>query len=164
MLVQMPLGDAGTEYTLKLMAAIAHGASRAPIIQNVAHALTQQLPDTAVAKIGAVRRYLASYVTFQNDPPGIEYVQQPTRLAQEIAENGVTYGDCDDVATLGASLGLALGLRARYIVVGFRPWPVPFAHVYLELSGDGVSWEVLDTTKPRGGPPVAVVRKATYPI
>lgn len=157
------MGDAGTRYTLNMMAAIARGASRSPPIRAVAHALIAQLPGTSTAAIGAIRRYVATYVTFQNDPPGVEYVQQPVRLVQEIADHGVTYGDCDDVATLAAALGLSMGLRARYVVVAFRPLPTPYAHVYLELSGDGVTWEVLDTTRPRGLQP-AVTRKAVYPV
>ena len=163
MLTTMPMGDAGTKYTLKMMSAIARGASRSATIQQTAHELVSGIPATATAQIAAIRRYVGSFVTFQDDPPGIEYVQQPVRLVQEIAAHGVTFGDCDDVATLAAALGLAIGLKAQYVVTAFKPLPTPFAHVYLQLSGDGQLWETLDTTRPRGLQPT-VTRIATYTI
>jgi transglutaminase-like putative cysteine protease len=163
MLAAMPMGDAGTQYTLRMMASIARGASKSPVVATVARQLVAQLPATPTAQVGAIRRYLSTHVVFQNDPPGIEYVQQPVRLVQEITQNGETYGDCDDVATLGAALGLALGYQARYVVTAFKPQPTPYAHVYLQLRGSDGVWQTLDTTRPRGFQPQPT-RMAMYPI
>lgn len=71
-------------------------------------------------------------------------------MLEEARELGHASGDCDDAAILGAALALEMGLRARFIVLGFQPWG-PYAHVYAEVS-EGGPWVDLDVTAPHQFP------------
>jgi transglutaminase-like putative cysteine protease len=52
----------------------------------------------------AVRRWIRSYIDFRLDPDGIEYLQDPFYLLTETRT-----GDCDDMATLAATLLASIG-------------------------------------------------------
>ena len=106
-----------------------------------------------------IRAFLAAHVRFQLDPLGVELIRTPSYLLRQIEDTGRAEGDCDDVAVLGAALGMAAGIPARYVLVGLTPGD-PFEHVYAELL---TAWGPvdLDTTRPAQMPPgVEVVRTA----
>ena len=70
-------------------------------------------------------------------------------------------GDCDDAATLGATLAKALGRPARFRVLAFRPG-APYGHVVTDVW-DGRAWRDLDVTGPAQNVPVHVARSMTFP-
>jgi len=145
----MPSGDTGTYWTLRMMGAIARRASHDSSVRRAAGRIVGGLPADPRGRIEAIRRYLSDHVKYVLDPDGIEYVQQPARLVAEIDVHKETHGDCDDVATLGAALGKAIGMRARFVIAGFKGPTAPFTHVYVELSPpDREEWAALDTTRP----------------
>lgn len=111
----------------------------------------------------ALRAWLLNKVMFQADPLGVELLRSPTEMAREAFTEGVTFGDCDDVAALGAALGLALGLPVRYVVLAFTDTG-PFEHVYTEVQADG-KWVELDTTRPAQYPAdYQAARRATFDV
>jgi hypothetical protein len=93
-----------------------------------------------------------------SDPSGVELLHDPVLLLEDIRERGQARGDCDDVAVLGAALGGAMGLSARFVVVGFRGPNEPFEHVWTELY-DGTTWRELDVTRPRNAEAPATTRE-----
>ena len=106
-----------------------------------------------------LRDWLAGVVRFTSDPETValkaggevavdDYLRDPvTEQIPQLRATGEIRGDCDDVATLGASLALAAGLPVRFRVVSFSPNPpMPFSHVYAEaLTSRG--WLDLDVTR-----------------
>lgn len=131
------LGIVGTMATARKMERMARAGSCTEPVRRLAAGLRT---------VSNLRRFLAASVRFEFDPPGHELVVHPAMMVEEIERDGYTAGDCDDVATLGASLALALGLRVRFALVRFEPGG-EFLHVYTEV-GSGAGWAELDTTRP----------------
>lgn len=97
-----------------------------------------------------IRRWLGNRFRFLRDPEGVELLRTPDALLDDIARGGYTSGDCDDAAVLGAALGRAAGLPARFVVFGWAGSEGPFTHVFAELgAGPGSRWIDLDVTRPR---------------
>jgi transglutaminase-like putative cysteine protease len=81
-------------------------------------------------------------IYFLNDPAGTEWLQSPRATLDAGA------GDCDDRATLLASMLQSFGVRSRFKVIAVdRRRPGSFSHVYLvaDVSGRQVP---LDPTYP----------------
>lgn len=98
----------------------------------------------SVGMYHSLRDWIAARVEFLPDPlVDGDVLRVPAYLLNEIARFGVARADCDDCAMLSAALGKAVGLPARFRVLGFPAW----AHVYTELlTADG--WAELDVTEP----------------
>lgn len=142
-------GDRGTDRTLMEMRGMAQRAE--PYIPD---ALRRFDPWT-------LREWLAEHMRFEADPPGTELVRHPLLMLDSINRGGYAVGDCDDAATLGATLALASGLLARYRVVGFSR-DGPFAHVWTDAFDPrtGLGRD-LDIFRPRELPSgLAIYREA----
>lgn len=116
-----------------------------PIVRETAVALVRGTGTHSEAQAALIRRFLDEHVSFLRDPRGIELLTAPATQLTTIRTLGSASGDCDDVAVLGAALGLAVGLRARFVVVGRQQ----FEHVFTVLGDpSGRSWWEVDTTRP----------------
>lgn len=147
-LASLPPGDAGTFATADAMRKVANENATDPVVRRVAIHITRGGPPRDLPRqIAAIRSFLTRRVNFIDDPQTAELVQDPAWLLLDIEREGVTYGDCDDVATLGAALGQAIGIPARFVLAAFGESDAPFSHVWAELY-DGESWRELDTTRP----------------
>lgn len=151
---EIPGGDAGIEATIVHMRRVAREGARDPAVLELAARLEGA---TATGAAQRIRGFLSRSVHFRDDPPGLELVRTPGYMLQELEERGRIEGDCDDVAVLGAALGMAAGMRAQYVLVGFSP-AAPWSHVYAELIPPGLPAVELDTTRPAQMPRGAVQR------
>lgn len=111
--------------------------------------------------IAALRGWLADRLTFHPDPPDMEWVDDPADQMQTLGAVGRIHGDCDDAATLGATLARAMGLPARFVVAGFGRAPAPYEHVWTEVF-DGSRWHDLDVT--RAPDALSPSRRAVYTL
>lgn len=102
------------------------------------------------AHAGAIRAWIDVKVRFQPDPYGMELLREVPEMLEDMARWGAAQVDCDDVAVLSAALGKAVGLRPRFVVLGFEGPVGWYRHVYTELS-DGVAWTEIDVRRPPGG-------------
>lgn len=116
-----------------------------PTIRVASRIVSGVVPNT-LQMAGAIRGWLDSRVTFQPDPHGIETLREVHEMFRDISELGNAQIDCDDISILGATLGKAVGLPARFTVLAFPPHN-NFQHVYTELN-TGRGWLDLDITKP----------------
>jgi len=145
----IPDGDDGTFTVVDRMVELVRARIAHPVVRRAAVDLANTVPAQHLAgQVAAVRKFLERRVPFLSDPSGVELLHDPVLLLEDIRERGTARGDCDDVAVLGAALGGALGLSARFVVVGFRGPNEPFEHVWTELH-DGTAWRELDVTRPR---------------
>lgn len=86
--------------------------------------------------------WLRRKIRFLRDPHELEALHAPPLVLATIAERGSALVDCDDVAMLGAALGMAIGFPARFVAIGKGG---EFEHVFAELMAPGgAGWFDLD--------------------
>lgn len=131
---------------IRHMRELARKALRQPLTIRAAERIIP--PDVPTAdKVFFLRDWLAQNWVFQPDPVGMELLRTPDFLLTEMGHGEPGRGDCDDVATLAAALGMAAGIPARFVLVSFGPG-LPFTHVYCELLTACNGWVELDVTRP----------------
>jgi len=166
--VNLPHGEAGTERTVDEMCRLVRSSLSDPLVVDAARRVVAACPPrNDVCRANAIRRWLAANFQFERDPVGVELVMTPRLMLDRIAQGRVVQGDCDDAATLGAAIGMAVGLRARFVLLGFGPKRgdrIPLTHIYTALNVmvplGGRRWVQLDVTKPEGAqPPTRVTWK-----
>jgi len=146
----LPSGDAGTRKTLGLMRQLALDGARQPEVQAAAVSIVRQAgapPHDHMAELIALYRFVRDQVRFTDDPVNVEKLQGP-RYTLEVLS-----GDCDDRATLLASLARSIGIPAdlRFRVVAANPRNRAYSHVYVmaRLRGRDIA---LDPTYPENQP------------
>lgn len=146
----MPDGDVGTQEAVKRMAQYVNDARANPLVRLTAVAIVRDCGGrNADCQARAIRQYLDDHLSFIRDPAGLELFHTPEWQLLQIAKKAYIAVDCDDVAILGAALGKAIGLRARFVVIGFQGLRGPFSHIWAELLGDRGQWRELDITRSR---------------
>jgi len=126
-----------------------------PLVRLTASAIVGGINgQDGAEQANAIREYLENTTEFLRDPDGVEMLHGPVWQVQQIRQNGIVRVDCDDVAMLAAALGKSVGLRARFVVVGFGNAKSPYRHVWAELSPRNFpAWVDMDITRPVQGLP-----------
>lgn len=161
----IPSDDAGTRLTLARMADLVNGpeGQADPLVNETAHQIVLRVPprDT-LGYARAIRAWARSRFRFVPDPLDVETLRSPHYMLSHTDHlGGLMMGDCDCAALL-AALGKAIGLPARFVVLGFSSLDNAWGHVYAELGTDQ-GWLDLDVTKPRG-PVESPSRTMTYDV
>jgi transglutaminase-like putative cysteine protease len=141
-------GDAGAYQTLRQMSVYAQQAAAA----FPGPTLWPNLEPTMRAR--AIRGWLERHTRYREDPPGIEHSRHPLEMLASLSqgENPVA-GDCDDIASLGAAVALACGLRARWRMVRLGGPGSDYGHVFAEVAASHRGpWVDLDVTRPQALP------------
>ena len=141
--------DARTRQTVAAMRSVTLQSLRDPAIVERAAAVVRDIDGRDRAgQIRAIRSWLARHVRFLPDPliDG-DVIRTPALLLLQFDRDGMIRGDCDDVATLAATLGHAVGIPARFVTLAFHGPKAPFRHVYTELQDQAGNWRELDVTE-----------------
>lgn len=127
-----------------------------PAVRLTASQITAGIPgQDATEQAYAIREWVEQHTDFLRDPDGAEMLHGPVWQLQQVQQRGSVRVDCDDVAMLAAALGKSIGLRARFVVVGFNGAQGPYSHVWSELSPPRTNqWIEMDTTRPAQGLPL----------
>lgn len=134
-------GARGTRQTLRLMARIVREFKSHPLIRNTARELVQSLPGQDYrGEAETLLRFVQTDIRYLQDINGIETIHSPDVTLEYRS------GDCDDSATLFASLLESIGHPTRFIAVGFNA-PNQFEHVFVETR-IGAQWLAGETTIP----------------
>lgn len=142
----IPPGNLGIAITVWKMRRLARLGARDPLLRRVAWSIASSSSDPTDVAYG-IRSFLEGANRFEFDPDGVELLKTVRYQMRELEHRGEVIGDCDDVAILGAALGHAVGLPARFVLLAFQHG-APYEHVYAELlTPEG--WLELDTTKPQ---------------
>jgi len=133
-------GREGTFKTLQEMRKLVLKASQNPMIYNLARYLVQSIPsEDKYNRASRIFEFVRDYIDYVNDPLGTELLRSPEIVLKE------RNGDCDEKATLLASLYRAVGFPVAFVVCG--PDPEHFKHVYVAVKV-GNWWLTADPTVP----------------
>lgn len=136
-------GDPGTFATVQLMRRLVRRSLAEPVVRFAALQIIRGLRGDG-EQARALAQWLRSHTQFVRDPRGVEWLHDPATLLRQGFDRGVIQGDCDDLAMLAAALGMSIGLRARFVVVGRQA----FEHVYTVLGDpQGRQWFELDVSR-----------------
>ena len=124
-------GDLGVYQTLAVMRQMARTAAATFHVRALAVQWTAGA-RTPLERAVALRSQLARVYRYVDDLSA-ETLYPPLVLVAELQDSGEITGDCDDLATLGAALGLAVGLAPTFVVVSEDP-DGPFSHVFTVLA------------------------------
>lgn len=149
-LSSIPDGDAGTYATLQAMRHLARRDSLDPQMRMAASQAVRGVPGAFGTEHSRILRdWITDRTSFLADPTYAEALHAPAWQIRQILTRGVLGVDCDDVAMLAAAMGLSIGLRARFVIVGFTLPNAPFRHVWCDLaSAEGGPWVTIDPTRP----------------
>lgn len=163
-LLPVRFGDGGAADTVTIMQGMVDRAITDPgVIQEARQLVSQSGSRDHDGQISAIRAFLADHFLFVEDPLGHETIMDPRTQLDTIAQKYYVQGDCDDAATLGAGLGMAVGIPARFVTLGFHGPTGPYEHIYTELLGDS-GWLDLDVTKSTGRRIRAATRTTVWPL
>ncbi len=146
---QYTIGDgqaAGLD-TLHRMRQITRAQIAEPIVRLTSAAIVRGTGTDSARQIFLLRQWIQSHVGFLRDPNGHELLHTPAMLLQSIADQGSIEVDCDDVAMLAACMGLSIGLRAQFEMIG--EWG-GYSHVFTNLGAPFsiTEWVDMDITRP----------------
>jgi transglutaminase-like putative cysteine protease len=159
----IPSGDAGTRAMIDSMKRNVARDYLKPVVRLKAVEIVKGLPARQDdQQIAAIRAWLQQHFSFLRDPRGAELNYSPEWMLREIANTGVMNADCDDAAVLAATLGKAIGLRARFVCLAFFSKSAGFAHVYTDLAspiGKSPTWIEMDVTRGAQSIPVSQISR-----
>jgi hypothetical protein len=150
----LPDGVDGIRATLKLMSDVAAKYKKDIGIVTLARQLIATAPGPANAKnysdfVRLIQHFVRDQIRYVRDIHGVETLQTPVRTLQ------IRTGDCDDKATLIASLLASIGLQTRFVALAFNNGP--YSHVIAEVRL-GTNWvpleTIIDGIEPGWFPPV----------
>lgn len=144
-------GDGGILQTLSAMRRDARTFAASPAYRLLADSLAGH--GSRTAQWVNLRMFLRTNTGFTPDPSWLELVRTAYEQLRAL-RNGPALGDCDDIATLAAALVVAVGGRARFVVLGFGP-PGPaadYTHVYAEMETAPGVWRDFDLTRQAASP------------
>lgn len=119
-------GAPGIIQTVRLMRAIVRKYRANPIIRARALSLVQLVPQLdTYGEIRALFEFTRDRIRYTGDVLDVETLTTPDRTLESGA------GDCDDKATLLASLLESIGVPTRFVTTGYT-MPGVFEHVYVE--------------------------------
>jgi transglutaminase-like putative cysteine protease len=140
-LFELADGAQGVRDTLYLMRSIVQRYKTDVNIRHIAASLVQSLPQKDWSgQVQRLHQFVRDNIRYIRDIDGVETIQTPDKTLE------LKYGDCDDKATLLATLLQTIGHPARFVAVGTRA-PGEYQHVYLETL-IGKRWVPLETTEP----------------
>lgn len=148
-LLSIRSGSGGVTDTLKLMVQVARQYKVNPLVrQTAARAIARVREKDDLAEAGALQNWVRSNIRYTGDVLDTETLQTPDYTLAE------GYGDCDDQATLLATMLMAVGIPAAYCAIAVDG--EPFSHVltFARLRGyipPEVSLETTLTTDPDTG-------------
>lgn len=137
----------GPDDTLREMIKLALGSrgEQSILIRTMKDHIVRKLQaKDYLGEILAIRNFAAEKIRYSNDALGVEQVQDPQRIAEEIIRTGNAVGDCDDIACFIGALGRQLGRECEFVVVGFGS-PGNYSHVFTRIrEPKSKKWIVCD--------------------
>jgi transglutaminase-like putative cysteine protease len=155
-------GDRGIAQTLDIMRGLIHKGSRELEVRAAAiDAIRGVRPHDHRGEVNALFRFVRDRIHFVNDVAGVETLQGPR------ATLSIGAGDCDDKATLLASLLGAVGISSSLrVVAANRRAPGRFSHVYVvaHVGGRNIPLDPTYARTPPGWQVPGALRRAEVAV
>ena len=143
-ILPLPTGDAGVSLTLSHLRQFVTQAQTSELAHAaVQDALALTPEKSPQAEAAALLAWVRSRYRYTLDPVEVELVRDPRYLLRQIQTQGMFYGDCDDAATLLATLLETAGYPTRFVVQG--DVGDSYSHILVEVDLDGI-WTAADVT------------------
>lgn len=160
---KLPPGVPGTDATVSAMSSVAMGVfgAKSPKIRALAIDILRaaQVPEKDYAmEMVAIHNWVRDQIRYVRDAQGQETISTP----EETAFNSKAE-DCDGKSVLEAALLGAIGVKTRFVVVGFTQ--NCYAHVYLQaqLKDRWISLDPIMRQHPAGWEAPNMPAKKVYP-
>lgn len=102
---------------------------RSVLVRSMTEHVVRGLKDKDyLSEILAIRNFVATHCRYTNDPRHVEWVKDPQRMVEEITAYGRCVIDCDEDASLIATMCEQVGRETQLVVVGFNG-PNQYSHV-----------------------------------
>lgn len=139
-LIAIPGGVEGVKRTLSLMCELVRQFKTDLNIRTLAVELVSGCaPKDARAELAALHAFCRDQIRYVGDVNGVETLQTPVQTLKSRS------GDCDDKATLLASLAESINYSTRFLAIGVRGGP--FSHVMAQAAL-GRGWVNMETIVP----------------
>jgi transglutaminase-like putative cysteine protease len=137
----LPDGDAGTRATLQVMASLVRQYRKSLPIRELALDIVQGIPGhkNFAGEAAALTYWVRDHIRYVRDVNDVETVQTPLKTLD------FGQGDCDDQATLLATLLQAVGFRTRFMAIKTAALG-PYIHVLTQAHVNR-DWVPLETTE-----------------
>jgi len=145
----IPRGDIGSYRTINIMKKIVNESLSDPLIVYTAQNIVSGCPGKdSFCHADRILNWIKLNTRFIRDPVGydgipLDLIHTPKVMIERIKDGQTIQIDCDDFSILAASLGKAVGLPAKFVILGFMEKNAPFTHVYTILK-TGKKWFQLD--------------------
>lgn len=104
------------------------------LVRNVKdHIIREVQPKDYLSEIIAVRNFVHEHCKYSNDALGVEQIQDPERICDQIVKYGKAVMDCDEQALIIATLCRQLGREVRFVIVGFGRQG-SYSHVFAQVK------------------------------
>lgn len=158
----IPQGDRGAYETLRIMKRLVHESMKdLPVLDKAKEIIRSVGGKDRHAQANEIGAWTRSSLRFVRDPYGIETIHTPLFMLERIQTRGMFEADCDDYAVLSASMAKAIGLRTKFVILGFLDKGAPWSHVYT-IAETPRGWFPFDHSF--GLPPGSISRKAYYEV
>lgn len=158
----IPQGDRGAYETLRIMKRLVFESMKdLPVLDKAKEIIRSVGGKDRYEQARVIGEWVSSSMRFVRDPYGIETVHTPLFMLDRIRSHGMFEADCDDYAVLSSSLAKAVGLRTKFVILGFLSHGAPWSHVYT-IAETPKGWFPFDHTF--GVPPGTITRKAYYEV
>jgi transglutaminase-like putative cysteine protease len=140
--VHLASGHAGIMQTIRTMRRLVNAGKVSPVIRQTALNLVRlNAPKDTDGEVRDLFEFVRDRIRYVGDVHAVETVATPeATLALEA-------GDCDDKATLLASLLESIGIETRFVIAGYNPDAPTFEHVYLAAFRPDGSFINLDPSE-----------------
>lgn len=143
-LISIPDGVGGIRQTLRIMRSLVNRYRVDPMIRARTITLLQLTPEKdAPREIRAIFEFVRDRIRYVQDVVDVETIAAPDKVL------ALEAGDCDDKATLLATMLESVGYPTRFVVTGYNA-PNVFEHVYVEAMLPDGSFIALDPSEPNG--------------
>jgi len=155
-----PFGGPSDTVNAMIDAIMGARGEQSTLVRSVKDSIIRGLqPKDYLSEILAIRNWVHEKVKYSNDALGVEQVQDPQRLCEQIVQYGRAVGDCDDIATLMGCLCRHLGREVEIVIVGFGR-EGSYSHVFVRVKEPkSGKWIVLDPVA--GTDEAAMLRRVT---
>lgn len=156
MLAATPIADAppqrirpfrGPSDTVRTMIELCLGrrGEQSTLVRGLKDHIVREIhPKDYFSECMAVRNYVHEHVRYSNDALGVEQIQDPERMCDQIVKYGKCVADCDEIALLIGTLCRQLGREVEFVIVGFGA-PGHYSHVFVRVKEPkSGQWLVLD--------------------